>query len=277
MRRVLSTRLFVNQRLTTALLDRLARAGVTEIQLHCARRHLDYRRRSQVDELKHWFRDSEMRVTALNAPLYSEESENQHSLIDISHLEKAERLKATDEVRRAIEVADAIPFEYVVVQVGAVDDEYNQVRSDAAFNGLDELNVFARQLGAQVLVKNQPNALSSAERLDLLLKMTHLPIGYCFDAGAAHLEQETLGEFEKMKERIRLVQLHDNDGERDLRRAPLVEEGGTIDWRALSAGLRNLSKEIPFVLDLDADIEREHPLDVARESFERLEELLADG
>ena len=277
MRRVFSTRLFVNQRLTTALLDRFARAGVLEIELHCALRHLDYRRRSQIDELKHWFRDSEMRVAALNAPVYSEESENQHSLIDVSHLEKAERIKATDQVRRAIEIADAIPFEYVVVQVGAVDDEYSQARSDAAFNGLDELHVFARQLDADLLVKNHPNALSTADRLELLLKMTHLPLGYCFDAGAAHLDQEAFSEFAKMRERVRMVQLHDNDGERDSRRAPLVEEGGTIDWQALSSELRTLPESTPFALDLDADPERENPLDVARESFDRLEELLADG
>ncbi len=277
MRRVISTRLFENQRLTTALLDRFARAGVAEIELHCARRHLDYRKRSQVDELKHWFRDSEMRVASLSAPLYSEESENRHSLIDISHLEKAERIKATDEVRRAIEMADAIPFEFVVAQVGAVDDEYSQERADAAFNGLDELNVFARQLDAGLLVKNHPNALSSAERLELLFQMTHLPLGYCFDVGAAHLEQDVLSEFEKMRERVRMVRLHDNDGERDTRRAPLVEQGGSIDWRAVSAELRGLPDACPFTLDLDADAEREHPLDMARESMDRLEELLADG
>lgn len=277
MRRVFSTRLFVFQRLTTALLDRFSRAGVKEIELHCARRHLDYRRRSQVDELKHWFRDSEMRVVALNAPLYSEESENQHSLIDISHLEKAERIKATDEVKRSLEIADAIPFDFALVQIGAVDDEYSQARSDAAFNGLDELNVFARQLEVGLLLKNQPNAMSTADRLDLLLKVTHLPLEYCFDAGAAHLGQDVLAEFEKMKDRVRMAHLHDNDGKNHLRRAPLVEDGGSIDWRALIPALRELPDETPFALDLDADPERENPLDVARRSFDRLEELQADG
>ena len=45
MRRVLSTYLFAEQRLTVALLDRILRRGIEQIEIFCARQHLDYHNR----------------------------------------------------------------------------------------------------------------------------------------------------------------------------------------------------------------------------------------
>jgi len=275
MRRVFSTQLLSRARLTTALLDRMARAGVKEIELYCSRPHLNYRQRSQIEELSHWFRDSEMRVTALHAPVHYDESENPHSLIAITHKEKAERIKATDEVKRALEIVDLIPCEFVVQHVGVEGEDYDQARADAAFNALDELNVLAGQLHTELLVENIANELSSAARLNLLLETTHLPISYCFNTGAAHREGGVLAEFEAMKERVRLIHVSDNDGDRDSRRAPLIEEGCTIDWEETVAALRALPRGTPWVMDLIEDPERDKPLEIASDSFSRLEDLMA--
>ena len=42
MQHILSTHLFVNQRLTTAGLDRVRGAGFSGVEIFCARQHLDY-------------------------------------------------------------------------------------------------------------------------------------------------------------------------------------------------------------------------------------------
>jgi sugar phosphate isomerase/epimerase len=275
MRRVFSTQLLSRARLTTALLDRMARAGVKEIELYCSLPHLNYRQRSQIEELGHWFRDSEMRVTALHAPVHYDESENPHALIAITHKEKAERIKATDEIKRALEIADLIPCEFVVQHVGVEGEDYDQAGADAAFNALDELNVLAGQLRTELLVENIANELSSAARLNLLLETTHLPIAYCFNTGAAHRAGGVAAELEAMQQRIRLVHLNDNDGENDSRRAPLVEEGGTIDWKQAVDALRLLPGGTPWVMDLIEDPERDKAVEIAADSFSRLEDLMA--
>lgn len=275
MRRVFSTQLLSRARLTTALLDRMARAGVKEIELYCSRPHLNYHQRSQIEELSHWFRDSEMRVTALHAPRHFDESENSHSLIAITHKEKTERIKATDEIKRALEIADLIPCEFVVQHVGVEGEDYDQARADAAFNALDELNVLAGQLHIELLVENIANELSSAARLNLLLETTHLPISYCFNTGSAHRAGGVTAELETMQQRIRLVHLSDNDGREDLRRAPLAEEGGTIDWQEAAAALRTLPGGTPWVMNLIEDPARDKPMEIASDSFSRLEDLLA--
>ena len=58
MNRALSTHLFVNHRLTVALLNRIEQARIPAVEIFCARQHLDYRNKAQITELGHWFRDS---------------------------------------------------------------------------------------------------------------------------------------------------------------------------------------------------------------------------
>ena len=53
----LSTHLFVNHRLTTALLTKIQSAGIGAVEIFCARQHLDYHNKAQISELGHWFRD----------------------------------------------------------------------------------------------------------------------------------------------------------------------------------------------------------------------------
>ena len=58
MNHVLSTHLFVNHRLTTTMLNKIQQAGISAVEIFCARQHLDYTNKSQVADLGHWFRDS---------------------------------------------------------------------------------------------------------------------------------------------------------------------------------------------------------------------------
>jgi hypothetical protein len=51
MNHALSTHLFVNHRLTVALLSRIEQAGIPAVEIFCARQHLDYRDKAQVAEL----------------------------------------------------------------------------------------------------------------------------------------------------------------------------------------------------------------------------------
>ena len=192
MRRALSTHLFANHRLTVALLDRMLHSGVSDVEIFCARQHLDYRNRSQIDELGHWFRDADMRLHSMHAPMFSDDCWGRtgpQAVISITERSKVKRIAAADEIRRALEVADVIPFRYLIQHIGVGEEEFDPDGRDAAFASLDELCVFASQLGVQVLVENIPNGYSSADRLNSFLEVTHLPVNFCFDTeiGRAHV------------------------------------------------------------------------------------------
>src|SRR5262249_58788822 len=103
---VLSTHLFVNHRLTTALLNRIEQTGIMAVEIFCARQHLDYRDKAQIGELGHWFRDSKMKLHSLHSPMYTDEiwgRSGPHSVITITERVKVQRLKAVDEIKRALE------------------------------------------------------------------------------------------------------------------------------------------------------------------------------
>src|SRR5258708_33450448 len=170
MKRALSTHVFANHRLTTVWLERIWNAGIPAVEIFCARQHIDLYNRQQIAELGHWFRDSELKLHSVHAPMYTDEiwgRSGPHAVINITDTSKPKRLEMVDEVKRALEVAETIPFRYLIQHIGVAGEEYDERKIDAAFSALEEINLFARQRGVDVLLENTPNALASAERLVL--------------------------------------------------------------------------------------------------------------
>ena len=241
MLRVLSTHLFVNHRLTVATLSKIQAAGISAVEIFCARQHLDYQNKSQIAELGHWFRDSELKLHSIHLPMYDDEYWGQsgpHAVLNISGRTKADRIKTVDEIKRALEIAESIPMKYAVQHVGAPDQEFNDWAVEAAFSSLDELRSFGKQRGVELLLENIPNGLSSAERLRYFLGVTHLDMGFVFDVGHANIMEGVEHEFELMKERIRSLHIHDNNGKEDKHWFPMGADGGTVDWKKTMTLLR---------------------------------------
>jgi sugar phosphate isomerase/epimerase len=277
MQRVLSTHLMANHRLTGAILHRIWHAGVPAVELFCARQHLDYRNSSQVAELGYWFRDSELTVHSMHAPMYSDEvwgRSGPQSVLSITETIRARRIETVNEIKRAIEVAEVIPFRYLIQHIGVSGEEYDERRADAAFTALEELIVFARQRGVEILLENIPNAYSSANRLVQFLAGTHLDLNFVFDVGHAHMDEGVEMAYSLMQERIRSTHVHDNDGCNDIHLVPMVSPGGTVDWPKTMRLLASRGDQYPLVLELREPAGAGHAVEKAKESFERLESLI---
>lgn len=275
MNHVLSTHLFVNHRLTTAMLSKIQNAGIPAVEIFCARQHLDYTNKSQVAELGHWFRDSEMKLHSLHAPMYNDEiwgRSGPQSVISITETVKSQRLKMVDQIKRALEIAESIPFQYMIQHIGVSGEEFDMRKFDAAFSALEELSLFSRQRGVQILLENIPNELSSAERLMQFVQMTHIGLNFVFDTGHANMNEGVAAAFDVMKDKIRSTHVHDNDGKQDTHLFPFLSEGGTIDWRGAMAQFRERAKQFPLVLELKEQPEFSNPLDAVKEIFDRLEQ-----
>jgi sugar phosphate isomerase/epimerase len=275
MNHVLSTHLFVNHRLTGALLGRIQQAGIPAVEVFCARQHLDYRDKAQIAELGHWFRDSELKLHSLHSPMYNDEiwgRSGPQAVITITVPVKGRRLEMVDEIKRAIEIAEVIPFRYLIQHIGVGGEEFDMRKFDAAFAALEELNLFARQRGVEILLENIPNALSSAERLLLFEELTHVGLNYVFDTGHANMGAGVEAEFNLMKDKIRSTHVHDNDGKSDSHLIPFVSEGGTIDWKNAMALLRSRESNYPLVLELKEKPDIANPLEAVKRAFDGLEE-----
>jgi sugar phosphate isomerase/epimerase len=277
MNHVLSTHLFANHRLSTVWFDRIQDAGIGAVEIFCARQHFDYTNRAQIAEVAAWFRDSEMQLHSLHSPMYTDDvwgRSGPHAVITITEVVKPKRIAMVDEIKRALEVAESIPFRYMVQHIGVGEEEYDDHKVEAAFNALDELSSFARQRGVEILLENIPNALSSAQRLVDFLAQTHLKLGFCFDIGHANMNEGVEAAWNIMGSRVRSTHLHDNDGKSDQHLFPFLSEGGTIDWKKAMGLLRSHPEQYPLLLELKEVPEfGPHPFDKAEEIFERLESL----
>jgi sugar phosphate isomerase/epimerase len=273
MNHVLSTHLFVSHRLTASGLEKIHQAGIPAVEIFCAKAHLDWSDKAQIAELGHWFRDSELKLFSLHAPMHTDDCwgrSGPQALISITELVKARRIQMVDEIKRSLDIAESIPFRYLNLHLGYKDEEYDERKLDAAFNSLEELSNFARQRGVEVILENIPNAFSSGERLVAFLDATHLHLGLCFDTGHANLGEGVEKTFEAMKPRIRSTHVHDNSGKDDQHLFPF-SEGGVIDWKQTMALLRSGGEQFPLLLELKEVPAMTNPLEVVNEVFDRLE------
>ena len=270
---MISTHVIVNHRLTTAWLNRVERAGISAVEIFCAPQHLEYRNKSQVAELGHWFRDSELKLHSLHSPIYTDEiwgRSGPQTHVNITEKVKGDRIKWVDEIKRALEVAEVIPFRYLIQHLGVGGQEFSEHALEAGFSSLDELVVFAKQRGVEILLENTPNEFSSAERLKIFDEFTHLRLNYVFDTGHAHIGAGIPHEFELMKDRIRSLHVHDNNGKDDLHLFPGAE-GGTIDWAETMQLLRSREDQYPLLLELREVPDMAQPLNEIVRVFDRLE------
>ena len=272
----LSTHLFVGHRLTTVWLDRIWDAGVPLVEIFCAKQHLDYHDHAQIRELGHWFRDSPLKLHSLHSPLYTDDvwgRSGPNAVLNLTEPVKSKRLQVVDEIKRALDIAEIVPFRYLIQHIGVSDEEYEERKVDAAFSALEEISVFARQRGVEVLLENTQNGMSSAERLLVFFEQTHLNLNVCLDTGHANMREGVETAHRLLKSRIRSTHVHDNNGKEDSHLFPLLAEGGTIDWRHTMETLRSGGDQVPLLLELNAVADMEHPFDQVKQVFERLEDL----
>jgi sugar phosphate isomerase/epimerase len=274
MQRALSTHLLVNHHLTAVWLDRIWDAGIPMVEIFCARQHLDYRDKAQVTELGYWFRDAELKLHSLHSPMYSDDvwgRSGPDSVINITEPVKIKRLNMIEEIKRALEVAEKIPFRYLIQHIGVAGEEFDERKVEAAFSALEEISLFAGQRGVEVLIENTPNALSSAQRLLYFFEATHLKLNVCFDLGHANMNEGVETAYRLLAPRIRSTHIHDNDGKMDLHLFPSIDAGGTIDWDRAMGALLSAPQQYPLLLELRCAPDVTRPVECASRVFEHLE------
>ena len=196
--RVLSTHLFLNQRLHPGLLELASRSGVEAVEIFAARQHFDYTSREHVAELANWFRSNPLEPFSMHAPLFPDREMGRAGApaCNLQHPEKSRRIDAMDEIKRALESADQIHFRNLVLHLGERDDGWSQRSIEYAVTALEHLGAFARPLGVRLLVENLISEPTTPVHLLLILEMGHLPnVGVCLDLGHAHI---TVGVAEAM-------------------------------------------------------------------------------
>src|ERR1700676_1845337 len=122
--RTLSTYVFLRRKLTPALLTDIARYSVTAVEIFCSRAHFNYQSADVVREIGGALRDHNLTLHALHAPSERDFNLTHESStpLSISDTERVRRLEAVDEIKRALDVAEYIPYRYLVQHLGSSRD-----------------------------------------------------------------------------------------------------------------------------------------------------------
>ena len=250
MQRVLSTHLFLNQRLHPGLLELAARSGAEAVEIFAARQHFDYTSREHVRELCDWFRSNSMQAFSLHAPMWPDYEMGRAGApaVNVIHPEKSRRIDAMDEIKRALETAEHVPFRNMVVHLGERYDTWSQRTLEFAETALEHLGAFARPLGVRVLVENLLSEPTTPEHLITILDLGHLDsIGVCLDLGHANITVGVAEAFAVLGDRIASMHVHDNHGTKD---EHLWPGEGSIDWPAVREAVSRLKTAPAAVLEI---------------------------
>jgi len=256
MQRILSTYLSVSRKLTPEFLSQVAENGFTALEIFCSRAHFDYSSKPDIQTLKGMLEHQKLQLVSLHAPTSKDASAMRESGIPLSvcEVERVRRIEAMDEFKRAIDVAEELPFSRMVLHMGGSREAADPRKRDAAFSTLEHLVLHVKHIGVTLCVENTTSELGQPEYLRAFVDETRLTgLRFNFDIGHAHLrdgeEADRIAKaFEPMRELVASVHLHDNHGEKDEHLPPY---DGSINWENAIEILNSSSeKNLPIVLEL---------------------------
>jgi sugar phosphate isomerase/epimerase len=271
MQRAVSTYVYVKERLHPGLLDGLVRGGAQAIEIFAARQHLDYANRKQhVREIADWFRSTGIPLNSVHSPLYGDYEFGRAGAppVNVASTDRAGRIEAMDEIKRALEIAEQIPFRFLVQHLGTNNESFDERKLEAAMTSVEHLRAFAKPLGVRILLENIPNELSTPDKLVEFIHAAHFEdVGICFDFGHAHIMTSVAEAFEIAKPHIRSTHVHDNAKDRD---SHLWPGSGSIDWKEAMERLRSAPHTPPLLLEIEHD-DKINPVEKMGPAFDKLE------
>jgi sugar phosphate isomerase/epimerase len=312
----ISTHVFFDHRLHPGHLDALLAAGAhtgghMTIEVFAARHHFDYTEAQAIRELASWFRSNDV-TAVLHQPIYTNDlaravthqepaewSRHIAPNLNLISARKSARIAAMDEVKRALETAEQIPFAAAVLHLGLRDTPWDEAAIEYSITAIEHLKAFAGPLGIRLLLENLHSETTTPEHLLHILKAGHFDsVGVCLDIGHLHLSQSAAditpdsgvhAAIRLLGPRIAQLHLHDNHGPfapsatlsqgpgemKDEHLWPCESPGdgasgaGTIDWPIVLPILATLPENIPFILEPSSN--RGEPIEgitsKARETF----------
>lgn len=250
MLKVISSHVFLDHRLHPGLLDVFARAGAQGVELFAARQHFDYTSRPHIRELAEWFRSNTAEAFSMHAPLFPDQEMGRGGApaVNVIHPEKSRRIDGMDEIKRALEAAEQIPFRYLILHLGEREDAWSPRVLEHSITALEHLRAFASPLGVRLLIENLQGDVTRPAHLVEILTMGHFQdIGVCLDVGHAHLGDGVNSALSELRPHIRSSHLHDNKGDRDTHLWP---GDGTIGWDETLGGLKSAPQTPAGVLEI---------------------------
>jgi sugar phosphate isomerase/epimerase len=229
----LSTGCFHHMRLAD-LLEAIAGAGFFRLEVAANPQHIPLDDLDGIAELRMRQQSLGLHCISVHAPFGPE--------LDSSSPDPGLRLRTVAQLTAAADAAAILTSDFLVVHLGPHErrhwrqSEY-ECRAAEAAASVSLLVQHCRTTGVTVLLENMlPHLpLGGLKGLrDVGSRVPRSAAGICLDTGHAHLNGELSSALPAIGDRIRLIHLNDNQGDRD---AHLPPGQGTINWSAFAEQL----------------------------------------
>jgi sugar phosphate isomerase/epimerase len=283
MKRILSTYQFISRKLTPELLGQISAAGFHGVEIFASRGHFDYTSRTEAQAMAAALAANHLFLSSLHAPTSRDLSATREggTPVSICEVERVRRIEAMDELKRAIDISEDLPYPRMVLHMGGPRETADPRKRDAAFSSLEHLILHAHHAGVVLSLENTNTEMGDPQYLRNFVDETRLTgLRFNFDIGHAHLadgpvEERIPKSFAPLRELVAGVHLHDNHGDKDEHLAPY---DGTIDWPVAIALLHDAPAEnLPLTLEIKEKTAPDAPgvveqLDAARQALDKFEE-----
>jgi len=280
MNRILSTYQFISRKLTPELLAQVSAAGFHGVEIFASRGHFDYNSKIEARSMAAALADNHLFLSSLHAPTSRDLSATREggTPVSICEVERVRRIEAMDELKRAIDVSEDLPYPRMVLHMGGPRETADPRKRDAAFSSLEHLILHAHHAGVVLSLENTTSEMGDPQYLRNFVDETRLTgLRFNFDIGHAHLadgpQDERIAKgFAPLRDLIAGIHLHDNHGEKDEHLPPY---DGTIDWPPAIALLKTVpSENVPITLELKEKTAPDAPtpaeqLESARQSLDK--------
>jgi sugar phosphate isomerase/epimerase len=283
MQRILSTYQFVSRRLTPELLGQISAAGFQGVEIFASRSHFDYNSKTEVRTMASALAAKQLYLSSLHGPTSRNLSATRESAspVSICEVERVRRIEAMDELKRAIDISEDLPYPRIVLHMGGPRETADPRKRDAAFSTLEHLILHAHHAGVVISLENTNTEMGDPQYLRSFVDETRLTgLRFNFDIGHANLadgpeEERIARSFGPLRDLVAGFHLHDNHGEKDEHLAPY---DGSIDWPTAIAVLKTApSDQLPLTLELKEKTAPDAPsateqLESARQALDKFEE-----
>jgi sugar phosphate isomerase/epimerase len=268
----MSTHLFHQHRLAREHIAAIASHGFEAIELFAARSHFDYHDVEAIGALAGWLQEAAIELHSVHAPIVEEVIDGSTaSTLSTASGDQRRRGVAVQAACAALDVAQRIPFGFLVVHLGVVSDDgfLNDNRPDAARRSLVEIAEAASKVGVRVAAEVIPNKLSEPAALVQLIEdeLDDVDVGICLDYGHAHIMGDLDDAIEAVSGHLCTTHVHDNRGRWDEHLTPFA---GTISWNTAMMETLKIGYDGMLMLELAGGAD---PGEVLRRSMKARERL----
>lgn len=173
-----------------------------------------------------------------------------------SSLSEEERKKGVELIRNRVDLTSRLDGDAIVLHSWWNDQDAAEVmkRIDRLKKSLAELEDYCRVRKIKIALENSFQGDASFDIIEELFRDFDFGyLGFCWDTGHSNLTEGTINRADKIKDRLCVLHVHDNNGKSDQHRIPF---SGTVDWKRAVEIIAASPYDKPFSLELMKDRRR---------------------